>query len=97
MDCSNAGVLVPFFKGGVNGEDEGEDVKKVIVLGATSEGEILPTNPAFPADLFTSCLTTPIPIALRWFISQNPLSMQNVHPTAVDRIPGKLTDRKVRV
>ncbi|GMI10943.1 hypothetical protein TrVE_jg5878 [Triparma verrucosa] len=94
LDCSNAGVLVPFFKGGVNGEDEGEDVKKVIVLGATSEGEILPTNPAFPADLFTSCLTTPIPIALRWFISQNPLSMQNVHPTAVDRIPGKLTDRK---
>ncbi|GMH48477.1 hypothetical protein TL16_g00298 [Triparma laevis f. inornata] len=94
LDCSNAGVLIPFFKGGVNGEAPIEDVKKVIVLGATSEGEILPTNPAFPADLFTSCLTTPIPIALRWFISQNPLSMQNVHPTAVDRIPGKLTDRK---
>lgn len=41
-----------------------------IVLAACGPDEILPMNPLYPADIFTSCLTTPIPIALRWFILQ---------------------------
>jgi regulator-associated protein of mTOR len=49
----------------------------------------------FPADLFTSCLTTPIAVALRWFIRQTPLSTQGLDlETIADAIPGKLTDRK---
>lgn len=28
-------------------------------------------NPDLPADLFTSCLTTPIRVALRWFVLQS--------------------------
>lgn len=65
-----------------------------IVLCPCAEGELLPVNPEFPADIFTSCLTTPIPIALRWFVRQNPLSMEGVDPESVDRIPGKISDRK---
>ncbi|KDO19921.1 hypothetical protein SPRG_14829 [Saprolegnia parasitica CBS 223.65] len=46
------------------------------------------------ADVFTSCLTTPITVALRWFLSQNERSMGHLEPSVIDRIPGKLTDRK---
>lgn len=27
-------------------------------------------NPELPADLFTACLTTPIKIALKWYVLQ---------------------------
>jgi len=132
LDCSGAGVLMPFLtqplgttsasatgmpvssssstttQTGTGGapttsqfaveEDEAtkasRTVRDTIVLAPTSENELLPLNPAFPADIFTSCLTTPIPIALRWFVHQNPLSMENLDPEAVDSIPGKINDRK---
>ena len=63
-----------------------------IILAACQKHESLPTNPDLPADLFTCCLTTPIEIALRFFILQNPLQ-SNV---SVDefRIPGRLQDRR---
>jgi regulator-associated protein of mTOR len=70
-------------------------IRDTIVLCPTAQGEWLPLNPELPADVFTSCLTTPIPIALRWFVYQNPLSMGMVDlETIADVIPGKLTDRK---
>ena len=69
-------------------------VREYIVFAPCAEGQILPMNPDYPADLFTSCLTTPIPVALRWFIRKNPLSMEGVNPDVVDSIPGKLNDRK---
>jgi hypothetical protein len=43
---------------------------QTIVLAACKANEVLPMNPLYPADMFTSCLTTPIPTALRWFILQ---------------------------
>jgi hypothetical protein len=39
-----------------------------IHLAACQVNELLPMNPELPADLFTSCLTTPIKIALRWYV-----------------------------
>jgi regulator-associated protein of mTOR len=39
-----------------------------IVLAACRAEETLPMNPLYPADLFTSCLTTPITISARWFM-----------------------------
>ncbi|CAM9351812.1 unnamed protein product [Choristocarpus tenellus] len=68
--------------------------KDCIVLACCGANEKLPMNPELPADLFTSCLTTPIPIALRWFIWKNKLSMEYVDPDWVDEIPGKLGERK---
>ena len=50
-------------------------VKDTIVLCPTSENEWLPMNPEYPADIFTSCLTTPIQMALRWFVRNNRISM----------------------
>ena len=69
-------------------------INDCIVLCPCSEGELLPMNPAYPADIFTACLTTPIPIALRWFVRRNQLSMEGLDPESVDRIPGKVSDRK---
>lgn len=45
--------------------------KNCIQLAACAANQILPMNPDLPADIFTSCLTTPIKIALRWFVMQN--------------------------
>lgn len=133
LDCSGAGVLVPYLIGsldhpspsqqtpskphqgsdggtavhlnagdGLNrmkGESESayaaRTVKDTIVLCPTSAGDLLPLGPEFPADLFTSCLTTPIPVALRWFVHQNRLSrVSPIDPDLVDSIPGKTNDRK---
>lgn len=51
--------------GSVNGPDSGS-----VVLAACKGNEQLPFHPSYPADLFTSCLTTPTTIAIRWFIIQ---------------------------
>ena len=64
------------------------------VLASCRRNEILPFNPKYPADLFTSCLTTPVLIAIRWFIIQNPLSMGEINPDIANSIPGDVTDRK---
>lgn len=37
-----------------------------ILLAACEAHETLPQSVEFPADVFTSCLTTPIKMALRW-------------------------------
>jgi len=65
-----------------------------IVLAACKADEVLPMDPNYPADLFTCCLTTPIDIAIRWFILQNPYSMLDVNPDLAGNIPGKDSDRK---
>jgi len=41
--------------------------KNCIQLAACAANQILPMNPNLPADIFTSCLTTPIKIAIRWY------------------------------
>jgi regulator-associated protein of mTOR len=46
------------------------DTDVPFVLTACRANEVLPYHPAYPADMFTACLLTPIPIAVRWFILQ---------------------------
>ncbi|RWS11751.1 Regulatory-associated protein of mTOR-like protein [Dinothrombium tinctorium] len=66
-----------------------------IQLAACAADQILPMNPDLPADLFTSCLTTPIKIALRWFIAQNSKKLlPGVTLDILEKIPGQLTDRR---
>ena len=66
-----------------------------IHLAACRQGEVLPTNPDLPADLFTSCLTTPILMAVRFFILQNPLpSTSQVTMKDALEIPGKISERR---
>ncbi|OQR89222.1 regulatory-associated protein of mTOR, partial [Thraustotheca clavata] len=84
FDCSAAGILLQHFASSSD----------AFVLAACGADEILPMHPDMCADVFTSCLTTPITVALRWFLSQNERSMGHLEPSVIDRIPGKLTDRK---
>jgi regulator-associated protein of mTOR len=52
-------------------------------------------NPELPADLFTSCLTTPIKMALRWFVMQNQGKLApRISMEMLDKIPGQFGDRR---
>lgn len=64
-----------------------------ILLAACGKDELLPTNPDLPADLFTSCLTTPVAISLRCFFLQSQLSLP-LTLKELDKIPGKLQERR---
>ncbi|PGH13440.1 hypothetical protein AJ80_06309 [Polytolypa hystricis UAMH7299] len=105
FDVSHAGNIVHNFQTFVEKhEKENVEARKrdpnahiqnygdCILLGACERAETLPTNPDLPADLFTCCLTTPIEIALRFFVLQNPLQ-SNVSMDEF-RVPGRLQDRR---
>ena len=111
FDCSGAGLILKHFvqstmavpEGGETvgsrkaiGSEEKTAAQECIVLAACSANEQLPSSPDFPADVFTSCLTTPIRMALRWFVMQNRTSMNaiGIKPEMVDHIPGRPNDRK---
>lgn len=72
-----------------------QSYKNCIQLAACSADQILPMNPDLPADLFTSCLTTPIKTALKWF-AMRPTSKLVPHVTSemIENIPGVLNDRR---
>lgn len=96
FDCSSAGMIVNAF---IERQEWGSGVSSVaamkdcILLAACGADEILPQSPEFPADIFTSCLTTPIKIALRWFCPRS-LLQDSLHPDMIDRIPGRQNERK---
>jgi regulator-associated protein of mTOR len=70
-------------------------MQECIQLAACGPTETLPLHPDLPADIFTACLTTPIEIALRWFIAHDPLLKKDkIRPEMVPRIPGRLNDRR---
>ncbi len=69
--------------------------RNCIQLAACSATQILPMNPELPADLFTSCLTTPIKMALRWFVMQGHGRLSpSVTVEMLDKIPGQFGDRR---
>jgi len=83
--------------GSISGGGSGKSPpNECIVLAACSANELLPASPEYPADIFTSCLTTPIKMALRWFVMTHRTSMDSIGITVeiVDHVPGKLNDRK---
>eukprot|EP00934_Nitzschia_sp_Nitz4_P000653 Nitzschia sp. Nitz4//scaffold89_size161592//100819//108047//NITZ4_002387-RA/size161592-processed-gene-0.198-mRNA-1//1//CDS//3329559643//653//frame0 len=91
---NNPGEMPPREPSPVLEDPTAEWNTSTIVLCATSPGEWLPLNPDYPIDIFTSCLTTPIQMALRWFVRGNPHSMGSLSLDAVDDIPGQANDRK---
>ena len=65
-------------------------MRNCIQLAACSATQLLPMNPELPADLFTACLTTPIKMALRWFVMQNQGKLApRITVDMLDKIPGK--------
>jgi len=102
-DCSAAGHIITAFKRFADQRDTEASAeltanprpkfRDCIHLAACRADEVLPMNPDLPADLFTSCLTTPIDMALRIFILQNPL-LSKITVDQVKKIPGRTSDRK---
>ncbi|XP_044508868.1 regulatory-associated protein of TOR 1-like isoform X2 [Mangifera indica] len=95
FDCSAAGMIVNAFtelhdSGASNCSGSTRDC---ILLAACEAHETLPQSDEFPADVFTSCLTTPIPMALRWFCKRS-LLHESLDYSLIDKIPGRQTDRK---
>lgn len=108
-DCSDAGLIISNFnRFAEKHQAEFEEARRrdpsvehvdfgdCIHLAACREKESLPTNPELPADVFTSCLTDPITMAVRFFILQNPLpskvSLRDAH-----NIPGKVSERRTPI
>ncbi|KAG2387137.1 hypothetical protein C9374_002172 [Naegleria lovaniensis] len=100
FDCSNAGIILNSFIQIIEQKDvppRGSMMRKEnIILAACGVNENLPMNPDFPADLFTSCLTTPIKIALNWFMQRNKL-VDGVTEELIDNIPGRINDRRTPI
>lgn len=105
-DCSNAGIIVNSFNQFAdqhereieqmsNSQQSPNTFKNCIQLASCSSNQILPMNPQLPADLFTSCLTTPIKIALKWFtLQQTSRLAPKVTYELIEKIPGQLNDRR---
>lgn len=109
-DCSAAGGIIHGFLDGAqkhmlnqqathernpNQQQPPTRWDESIHLAACRENEVLPTNPDLPADVFTACLTSPIVMAVRFFILQNPLSSTSgVTLEQARNIPGKVSERR---
>ena len=78
FDCNSAGTIVNHFRKMTEQlERDWKDARRKsrseqpplhrqsIMLAACADGQLLPTAPHLPADLFTSCLTTPMKTLLR--------------------------------
>lgn len=109
-DCINAGLIVKNFIRFVekhqtqNVEDRKRDPTippvnfgDCIQLAACAEDEMLPTSPMLPADLFTSCLTTPIEIAVRFYLMQSPLTKTSFRLDDASKIPGRSQERRTPI
>ncbi|KAF8397000.1 hypothetical protein HHK36_018638 [Tetracentron sinense] len=96
FDCSAAGMIVSAF---IERQDwnssgsSGSSMKDCILLAACEAHETLPQSAELPADVFTSCLTTPIKMALRWLWTRS-LLRDTVENSLLDKIPGRQNDRK---
>ena len=65
MHCAHAQEAEGLAQGGLGaipafGSGEGDPMRECILLAACGANELLPQSPDLPADVFTSCLTTPI-------------------------------------
>ncbi|KAI9817705.1 MAG: hypothetical protein M1832_004599 [Thelocarpon impressellum] len=105
-DCSDAGNIIHNFNKFIE-KHEADNLElrqkdpnaqlqsyaDCIQLAACGRKESLPTSPNLPADLFTCCLTTPIEIALRFFVLQSPIPL-TVTVEDVAKMPGRLQERR---
>uniref|UniRef100_A0A7N0VD95 Raptor N-terminal CASPase-like domain-containing protein n=1 Tax=Kalanchoe fedtschenkoi TaxID=63787 RepID=A0A7N0VD95_KALFE len=95
FDCSSAGMIVNAFieLHDLNASGSFGAPRDCILLAACEAHETLPQSDEFPADVFTSCLTTPIKMALKWFRRRS-LLRDFLDDDDIDSIPGLQNDRK---
>ena len=104
-DCSAAGNLLQNFNNFAERRDQEINMTRggypeglqpfmnSLQLAACAAHEQLPSCPELPADLFTSCLTSPIDVALRYFVMNHQLP-NNITGEMVSQLPGDLKDRR---
>lgn len=106
-DCSAAGHIIENFAkfakkreqeygAGLSdhsGKGSAPSIGDSIHLAACAADETLPMAPELPADAFTSALTSPIEMALRFYVLQNQSRLQVSIDDAM-KIPGDLKNRK---
>lgn len=100
FDCSGAGRIVRNFDELIDkarreelqaGQIPTTTHEGCIQMGACRADEILPMHPQLPADMFTCCITSPVDIAVKWFVMQH--SIEGLDPSSIT-IPGKISDRR---
>ncbi|KAH9586452.1 Raptor [Trypanosoma melophagium] len=92
FDCNSAGaILKHWYKERLN-ETRPHDM---LICACSADG-FLPLNPKLPADVLTSCLTTPMRMALEWYInySHRKHLLPHVTDEMIRHIPGDLLDRR---
>lgn len=47
-------------------------------MAACADSEVLPMDPDLPADMFTSCLLTPIQMSVLWYILKNEAQVSSI-------------------
>ncbi|KAK0233895.1 raptor N-terminal caspase like domain-containing protein [Armillaria fumosa] len=104
-DCSAAGHLLQNFNQFAERRDNDATMShggyapertpylQSIQLAACAANEHLPSCPELPADVFTSCLTSPIDMALRYFVLNQKLP-DGVEQDMIMQLPGDLKDRR---
>ncbi|KAF8490741.1 hypothetical protein JB92DRAFT_3007752 [Gautieria morchelliformis] len=106
-DTSSAGYLLSNFvrvaeqrdaelkaqHGGVFPEGVAPYAESLQLAGCLAD-EQLPMCPDLPADLFTSCLTSPIETAMRWFLLKSGNLPTGITIDMIMQIPGDLKDRR---
>ncbi|PIA17149.1 hypothetical protein COEREDRAFT_20747, partial [Coemansia reversa NRRL 1564] len=110
-DCSHAMSVVQAFEKNAKLRDHGAAAinpgminlallpsmyHEDIHFAATRAGELLPTNPELPADLFTSCLTTPVKAAIRFWVIRNPHTSK-ITLDQCEKLPGQVHERRTPV
>ncbi|ESS69251.1 hypothetical protein TCDM_01996 [Trypanosoma cruzi Dm28c] len=92
LDCNSAGsILQHWYK-----ERLHQARPQDMFFCACSAGSFLPLNPQLPADVLTACLTTPLRMALEWYVNFSHRKHLLPHVTAemINNIPGELSERK---
>ena len=107
-DCSAAGNILTNYKKFAEPKDEQmrqmypdgnfpaeyTPLMDCLQLLACGANETLPMAPDLPADVFTACLTSPIEMALRFFVLQNKTYSADIKIEDLTKIPGSLKDRR---
>ncbi|KAH3763755.1 regulatory-associated protein of mTOR [Pelomyxa schiedti] len=89
FDCNAAGLVLQWFLNFAEqhrAENPSESAD-FLILAACGAKQLLPMSPNYPADLFTSCLTSPLRMALHWFCKRN-AKRSKVNEDQVDSLPG---------
>jgi len=75
LDCAGAEHVINAWIQHTNSHDAQQNFS-CLFLGACQGDEYLPQSYEYPRDIFTSCLTTPVKMALHWMVLQEQVTTE---------------------